>query len=100
VLARVGGATVVLVSAASVGAAWWLTTRPSIVLVEQAIGSELTVMEGLVGLAWVVTGAAIVWLRPRHAVGWLFVAVGSWLMVRAWQAGRLAPWKMRQEPGC
>jgi len=26
-----------------------------------------------------------------HSVTWLFVAVGSWLMVRAWQAGRLAP---------
>jgi uncharacterized membrane protein len=26
-----------------------------------------------------------------HAATWLFVAIGSWLMFRAWQDGRLAP---------
>jgi len=31
-----------------------------------------------------------------HSVTWLFVAVGSWLMARAWQAGRLAPsWRVQ-----
>jgi uncharacterized membrane protein len=31
-----------------------------------------------------------------HAAAWLFVAVGSWLMVRAWQEGRLAPsWRVQ-----
>ncbi len=31
-----------------------------------------------------------------HSVTWLFVAIGSWLMVRAWQAGRLAPsWRVQ-----
>jgi len=31
-----------------------------------------------------------------HSVTWLFVAVGLWLMVRAWQAGQLAPaWRVQ-----
>ena len=30
-----------------------------------------------------------------HLATWIFVAVGSWLMLRAWQEGRLAPpWRV------
>jgi uncharacterized membrane protein len=30
-----------------------------------------------------------------HSVTWLFVAVGSWLLLREWQAGRIAPpWRL------
>jgi len=74
--ARVVAAAAVLVAVAAVAFAAWVRTLPG------AEGSRLTaghgtdVAAGLLAVAWTVTGAVLLALRPRNALGWLVVVVG------------------------
>lgn len=43
--------------------------------------TAFVIASGCLGLIWAVTGAVLVWLRPRNALGWLILAAGvshSW----------------------
>lgn len=63
-----------IVLARAAGSQGWPTV-PAIVLSQAAFG-------------WLLVGAAVAWLRSRHGLGWLFLAVG--LLLQAGVAGETA----------
>jgi signal transduction histidine kinase len=91
VLAPVAIAAAALSGAAAVGFAVWVITQPQVttlVLPSAPFTPRLFVAAcGLVGLVWAITGAALAWLRPRNALGWLMLAVG---VSQAWAVGLTA----------
>ena len=65
----------VLVNLAATSISIWLTLRPDLAALEQRIGSAG--LDEVSGLAWALTGAVLAWLRPRNALGWLFIGLGT-----------------------
>lgn len=65
----------VSVNLAATAVAVGLTLRPDLTLLEQRIGPAG--LDDVAGLAWVLTGAVLAWLRPRNALGWLFIGLGT-----------------------
>ncbi|MFB6938075.1 histidine kinase [Streptomyces chartreusis] len=78
--------SVVLSGAVSVAFAIWVMTLPhGLPQPEGGDGGEIAL--GVALLSWSGTGAALASLRPRNALGWLFLALGA---VGAWQVGLAA----------
>jgi signal transduction histidine kinase len=73
--ARVVAVLAVVVVVAAVAVAAWVRTLPG-VPVQLVIGYGTDLPAGLLAVAWTVTGAVLVALRPRNALGWLVVGVG------------------------
>ncbi len=65
----------VLVTVASVLLAVELLSRSLLVLSGRIERPDVT--GGALAVAWVLTGATLVWLRPRNALGWLLLGVGA-----------------------
>jgi len=74
--ARVLAAAAVAVSAVSLGVVAWVLTRPDFAVPAGVDGRPPRWSDGLIVIAWTVTGAVLVWLRPRNAVGALILFVG------------------------
>lgn len=78
--------SVVVSSAAAVGFAGWVAALPD--GVPQPQGGDLgEILLGVALFSWAVTGAVVASLRPRNALGWLFLVLGA---VGAWQVGLAA----------
>lgn len=73
--ARVVAAVAVLVAVSAVTYAVWVRTLPGVEgsLLVQGYGTDLP--SGLAAVAWTVTGAVLLALRPRNVLGWLIVVV-------------------------
>jgi signal transduction histidine kinase len=89
--ARLCAGAAVLSAGAAVGYAAWVMSRPPVeawffVPSPFTAGSFVAVV-GLVGLVWAVTGAVLVWARPRNPLGWLVLPVG---VSQAWAVGLTA----------
>lgn len=78
--ARAVAWTVVLCSTAALGCAVWIGTLPRAGRLED-FGYFIGIV-GAVGLEWVVAGAALVTLRPRNVLGWLFLGAGALSVVQ------------------
>lgn len=78
--------SVVLSGAAAVAFAIWVMTLPD-GLPEPEGGYAGDIGLGVALLSWCVTGAVVASLRPRNALGWLFLALGA---VGSWQVGLAA----------
>ncbi len=84
--ARVGAVLAVFSAVAAVAVALALSGRPLsqrlfLFAVPPLTPETFVVASGCLGLIWAVTGAVLVWLRPRNALGWLILAAGvshSW----------------------
>jgi len=74
--ARVVAAAAVLVAVAAVAFAAWVRTLPGVEGSWLTAGYGTDVAAGLLAVAWTVTGAVLLALRPRNALGWLVVVVG------------------------
>jgi hypothetical protein len=83
--ARVVAVVAVLVAVATVAVAAWVRTLPN-VTTQLLTGYGTDLPAGLLAVAWTATGAVLVALRPRNALGWLVVGSGS---ARGCSAGRL-----------
>lgn len=73
--ARAVAGTVVLLSTAVLAFAGWITSLPH----AERLGDNVYFV-GVVGgasLEWELTGLALIWLRPRNVLGWLFLATGA-----------------------
>ncbi|MFD7341263.1 histidine kinase [Streptomyces violascens] len=73
--ARAVASTVVLLSAAVLGFASWISSLPH----AERLGDSVYYV-GVVGgssLEWELAGLVLVWLRPRNVLGWLFLATGA-----------------------
>jgi signal transduction histidine kinase len=66
-----------VVSAGAAGFAIRLALRPERDTVAAAIHQPVGAEGVALGLAWVLTGAALGWLRPRNALGWLLLGLGT-----------------------
>jgi signal transduction histidine kinase len=66
---------VVVVAVAAVAVAAWVRTLPG-VPAQLVTGYGTDLPAGLLAVAWTVTGAVLVALRPRNPLGWLLVGVG------------------------
>ncbi len=66
-----------VVSAVSAGMAIRLALRPELPAVAAAVHRPVGAEGVALGLAWVLTGAALAWLRPRNALGWLLLGLGT-----------------------
>ncbi|MBZ3906142.1 sensor histidine kinase [Streptomyces griseiscabiei] len=78
--------SVVVSSAAAVGFAGWVAALPD--GVPQPQGGDLgEILLGVAIFSWAVTGAVVASLRPRNALGWMFLVLGA---VGAWQVGLAA----------
>lgn len=66
-----------VVSAAAAGVAIRLALRPELSTVAAAVHQPVGAEGVALGLAWVLTGAALAWLRPRNALGWLLLGLGT-----------------------
>jgi signal transduction histidine kinase len=73
--ARVVAVLAVVVVVAAVALAAWVRTLPN-VTAQLLTGYGTDLPAGLLAVAWTVTGAVLVALRPRNALGWLLVGVG------------------------
>jgi signal transduction histidine kinase len=90
VTARAFAWVVVLSSAAAVvfAAVVWFVAHPNgLPQLSAARDGAMVLGWGLLGVAWGVTGAALVARRPRNAIGWLLLAVGT---CQAWHVGLVA----------
>jgi signal transduction histidine kinase len=73
--ARVVAVVAVLVAVAAVSLAAWVRTLPNVpAQLRTGYGTDLPA--GLLAVAWTATGAVLLVLRPRNALGWLLVVVG------------------------
>ena len=90
--ARAGAVAAVASAAAAVAVALALTGRPVsqrlfLFAIPPFTPETFVIASGCVGLVWAVTGAVLVWLRPRNALGWLILAAG---VSHAWAVGLTA----------
>src|SRR3954453_16542160 len=69
---------VVLLNIAAASLEAWLLGWPEQATLARALGGpEVRPFVVLPGLAWLGTGVILAWVRPRNAIGWLLVGVGS-----------------------
>jgi len=91
VMARVCAGVAALSGAAAVAFAGWAMAQPreETFSFPPATFSAYSFVagSGCLGLVWAVTGAVLVGVRPRNALGWLVLAVG---MSQAWAVGLTA----------
>jgi signal transduction histidine kinase len=73
--ARVVAVLAVVVAVAAVAVAAWVRTLPN-VPPQLLTGYGTDLPAGLLAVAWTVTGAVLVALRPRNVLGWLLLGVG------------------------
>jgi signal transduction histidine kinase len=73
--ARVVAVVAVVVAVAAVSLAAWVRTLPN-VPAQLLTGYGTDLPAGLLAVAWTATGAVLLVLRPRNALGWLLVVVG------------------------
>jgi signal transduction histidine kinase len=73
--ARVVAVVAILVAVAAVSVAAWVRTLPN-VPAQLLTGYGTDLPAGLLAVAWTATGAVLLVLRPRNALGWLLVVVG------------------------
>ena len=66
----------VLAAVAAVAFAAWVRTLPGAQETPVVTGNGTTLLSGLLAVAWTATGAVLLALRPRNALGWLLVVVG------------------------
>jgi signal transduction histidine kinase len=67
----------VLLNGAATAAAMRLGTWPERASVAAAVHGQVSAQAAPLGLAWVLTGAVLSWLRPRNTLGWLLLALGT-----------------------
>jgi signal transduction histidine kinase len=72
---RVVAVAAVVVAVAAVSLAAWVRTLPN-VPAQLLTGYGTDLPAGLLAVAWTATGAVLLVLRPRNALGWLLVVVG------------------------
>jgi signal transduction histidine kinase len=72
---RVVAVLAVVAAVAAVAVAAWVRTLPN-VPAQLLTGYGTDLPAGLLAVAWTVTGAVLLALRPRNALGWLVVGVG------------------------
>jgi signal transduction histidine kinase len=73
--ARILAVGAVVAAVAAVAVAAWVRTLPG-VPAQLVTGYGTDLPAGLLAVAWTVTGAVLVALRPRNSLGWLLVGVG------------------------
>jgi signal transduction histidine kinase len=73
--ARVVAVLAVVAAVAAVAVAAWVRTLPG-VPAQLLTGYGTDLPAGLLAVAWTVTGAVLVALRPRNVLGWLLLGVG------------------------
>ncbi|MGW0908647.1 sensor histidine kinase [Streptomyces sp. NPDC002853] len=73
--ARAVAWSVVLCGTTALGCAVWIVTLPRSEQLDD-FGSFVGFI-GAVGLEWAVVGAALITLRPRNVLGWLFLGAGT-----------------------
>ncbi|MEU8860137.1 sensor histidine kinase [Streptomyces umbrinus] len=73
--ARTVAWTVVLCSTAALGCAGWIVTLPHSDRLEDV--TYFVWIVGAVGVEWTIAGAALISLRPRNVLGWLFLGAGA-----------------------
>jgi signal transduction histidine kinase len=74
--ARVVAVGAVVAAVAAVAFAAWVRTLPGAQETPVVVGNGKDLASGLLAVAWTATGAVLVALRPRNALGWLLVVVG------------------------
>jgi signal transduction histidine kinase len=88
VRARLWAGAALLSAAGAVAFAGWVMNQPraeTVFLAPSPFDSHSFIVSwGLLGLVWAITGAVLVDLRPRNALGWLVLAVG---VSQAWAVG-------------
>ena len=68
----------VLLNAAAAVLASWLLSWPEQAALSEVLGMVVShAVEPWLALSWSLTGAVLAWLRPRNAIGWLLIGVGS-----------------------
>ncbi|MFI1486716.1 hypothetical protein [Streptomyces sp. NPDC020747] len=72
--------TVVLCSTAALGCAVWIVTLPRAERLEDFV--NFVGIVGAVGVEWEIAGAALISLRPRNVLGWLFLGAGAMTFCR------------------
>src|SRR5512132_3818659 len=75
--ARVVAAAAVVAAVAAVAFAAWVRTLPGAHETPVVTGNGTDLPSALLAVAWTATGAVLVALRPRNALGWLVVVVGG-----------------------
>ena len=75
--ARVVNLSAATICVASAAACTWLYAHVDLAQISAATHARLRVSGVFLGLAWALTGSLLAWLRPRNAVGWLLLAVGT-----------------------
>ena len=79
---------VVLLNAVAAGLASWLLSWPEQVDLSGVLGGVVAhAAEPWLALSWSLTGGVLAWLRPRNAVGWLLMGVGSFQIMQLLAAG-------------
>jgi hypothetical protein len=66
----------VLAAVAAVAFAAWVRTLPGAQETSVVTGNGTTLLSGLLAVSWTATGAVLLALRPRNALGWLLMVVG------------------------
>jgi hypothetical protein len=74
--ARILAAGAALAAVAAVAFAAWVRNLPGAQETPVVVGNGKDLASGLVAVAWTATGAVLLALRPRNALGWLLVVVG------------------------
>jgi hypothetical protein len=74
--ARVVAVGAVVAAVAAVAFAAWVRTLPGAQETPVVVGNGKDLTSGLLAVSWTATGAALLALRPRNALGWLLVVVG------------------------
>jgi signal transduction histidine kinase len=73
---RVLSVVAVLVAALALGVVGWVLTRPDFARPDGVQGRPPRLLSIITPIGWTVTGAALLWVRPRNAVGALLLFVG------------------------
>ena len=78
----------VLLNAAAAVLASWLLSWPEQAALSEVLGMVVAhAVEPWLALSWSLTGAVLAWLRPRNAIGWLLIGVGSCQVTQLLAAG-------------
>ncbi len=78
----------VLLNAAAAAVASWLLGWPQQGPLSDVLGTVVGhPIEPWLALSWSLTGAVLAWLRPRNAVGWMLIAVGTCQVTQLLAAG-------------
>jgi signal transduction histidine kinase len=75
--ARILAVAAVVAAVAAVAFAAWVRNLPGAQQTLVVVGDGKDLASGLVAVAWTATGAVLLALRPRNALGWLLVVVGG-----------------------